>query len=34
MNLVKRWNNNLNAWELGYWVGTRFYIVGHIRLTD
>lgn len=34
MKIIKRWNNNLNAWELGYWVGTRFYIVGHCKLVS
>lgn len=32
MTIVKRWNINSNAWDLGYWVGTRFYIVGHVKL--
>jgi hypothetical protein len=32
MNIVKRWNTQINAWELGYWVGTRFHIVGHVKL--
>lgn len=32
MNIVKRWNTQLNVWELGYWVGTQFHIVGHVKL--
>jgi hypothetical protein len=32
MTTVKRWNVDINAWEIGYWVGTRFYIVGRIKL--
>ena len=34
MKLVKRWDSQNNCWNLGYWVGTRFYILGRVKLVD
>ena len=30
--MTKRYNVTTGTWEVGYWVGTRFYIVGHVKL--
>ncbi|CAB4162542.1 hypothetical protein UFOVP787_57 [uncultured Caudovirales phage] len=29
--MTKRYNIALNAWEYGYWVGTRFYIAKIVK---
>lgn len=34
MRMIKRYNVELNAWEIGYWHGSQFRIVQIIRVKD
>jgi hypothetical protein len=31
MKMIRRYNLQFGAWEVGYWVGTRFYVVKVVR---
>lgn len=31
-NLTRRYNLSSNVWEIGYYSGTRFYIVSVVRI--
>lgn len=34
MRLIKRYDTQLNAWLIGYWIGTSFIVVDTVKLLE
>ena len=34
MRLIKRYDTQLNAWLIGYWIGTSFIVIDTVKLLE